>query len=134
MDLVCGFFLQVTPLPTGNSGFCCFEVRLLYSDQQRAEQVVELADSLVQLITVFRDQPFKKIIIFNKGTGEKLNVALLYFWGGGFSCQTVFGESDRLCHEQLNHSELQYCIFIHIMRTWQKHLFFSEHMFTRTHD
>lgn len=83
MDLVCGFFLQVTPLPTGNSGFCCFEVRLLYSDQQRAEQVVELADSLVQLITVFRDQPFKKIIIFNKGTGEKLNVALLYFWGGG---------------------------------------------------
>lgn len=40
--------LQITALPTGNFWLCCFEVMLLLSDKQRAEQVLELADSSVQ--------------------------------------------------------------------------------------
>lgn len=40
--------LQVTALPTGSFWLCCFEVRLLLSDKQRVEQVLQLADSFVQ--------------------------------------------------------------------------------------
>lgn len=64
--------LQVTVLPAGNSWLRCFEVRLLLFDKQRAEQVLELADSFVQrvlfaLIAVLKDHPLKRIdIIHNK--------------------------------------------------------------------
>lgn len=54
-------WLQVIALPTGNSWLCCFEVKLLLSDKQRAEQVLKLADSSVQhvlcaFITVLTNQ------------------------------------------------------------------------------
>lgn len=63
--------LQVTALPAGNFWLCCFEVRLLLSDKQRGEQVLELADSSVQHVlfaftAVLKNQTLKKDIIPNK--------------------------------------------------------------------